>query len=155
MVTSRSTSKIACPRITVLSGNKQKRKIECKTLEIKYKAIQAVAAGKKKGKVAAEFGVRANTLSTWLKNQKKITANYESSAFGPENKRMRAATYANLEKALDEWLREAHSKNLSLSWPIIQSKAKDFAKKLGYSHFSASNGWLYRFKKRHGIRLAY
>ncbi|KAJ8961705.1 hypothetical protein NQ318_021305 [Aromia moschata] len=37
--------------------------------------------------------------------------------------------------------------------PVLQAKAKQFHASLNVdSNFSASNGWLARFKKRHGIR---
>ena len=35
--------------------------------------------------------------------------------------------------------------------PLIKIKAKDFAEKVGETDFTASNGWLNRFRKRHGI----
>ena len=75
-------------------GDKEarKRKFDCKPLEIKYKAIKAVEAGKKnKIEIAAEFGVKPNTLSTWLKHKEFIKANYKSSTYAPGTKKMRAA----------------------------------------------------------------
>ena len=41
-------------------------------------------------------------------------------------------------------------KRQPLSGPIIQEKAREIAGKLN-TGFSASNGWLDRFKQRHGI----
>lgn len=38
-----------------------------------------------------------------------------------------------------------------MSGPLIRSKAMDIAQQLEYKHFSASSGWLERFKNRHNI----
>ena len=91
------------------TGDKEakKWKLDCKPLEIKYKAIKSVEAEKKKMiEIAAEFGVKPNTLSTWLK-QESIKANYESYTFAAGTKKMRAADYGDVEKALDMWFHEA------------------------------------------------
>ena len=42
-----------------------KRKLDVRTIQEKYTAIQAVAQGKKKCQVAKDLGIPANTLSTW------------------------------------------------------------------------------------------
>ncbi|KAJ8962242.1 hypothetical protein NQ318_018214 [Aromia moschata] len=51
-------------------------------------------------------------------------------------------------------VRREHSANLTdLTGPVLQAKAKQFHASLNVdSNFSASNGWLARFKKRHGMR---
>ena len=47
-----------------------KWKLACKTLETKYLTIQAVEAGvKRKAQITKEFGIPANTLSTWLRKE--------------------------------------------------------------------------------------
>ena len=40
---------------------------------------------------------------------------------------------------------------MSLSGTLIKIKAKDFAEKVGETEFTASNGWLNHFRKRHRI----
>ena len=82
------------------SENKEakKRKLDCKPLEVKYKAIEAVESGKKNMiEIATEFSVKPNTLSTWLKQKESIKANYDSSTFAPGTKKMRAADYGDVE----------------------------------------------------------
>lgn len=41
-----------------------------------------------------------------------------------------------------------------VSGRMIQEKALMYAKELGYSSFSGSNGWLDRWQKRHNVRIA-
>ncbi|GBN32296.1 Tigger transposable element-derived protein 6 [Araneus ventricosus] len=42
-------------------------------------------------------------------------------------------------------------KNVPISGPFIIEKALQFAKALGYDEFRGSNGWIEKFKRRHGI----
>ena len=57
----------------------------------------------------------------------------------------------DLDKAVLSWFNEMRAQNIPISGPMICHKAIDFAKKLGLENFKASNGWLQRFKHRHGI----
>lgn len=59
-----------------------------------------------------------------------------------------------LEEALWLWFTNARASNktIKLSDDMIISKAKDLGQKLKIDSFSYSNGWLERFKKRHGIK---
>ncbi|GBM86583.1 hypothetical protein AVEN_165885-1 [Araneus ventricosus] len=42
-------------------------------------------------------------------------------------------------------------KNVPISGPFIIEKGLKFAKALKYDEFQGSNGWLEKFKRRHGI----
>ncbi|XP_042900840.1 tigger transposable element-derived protein 4-like [Parasteatoda tepidariorum] len=64
---------------------------------------------------------------------------------------MRTGGNEEIEVALLRWVREARSQNLPLTGHVLQEKAKVFADALGVTNFASSNGWLTRFKKRHGI----
>nr|XP_006817586.1 PREDICTED: tigger transposable element-derived protein 4-like [Saccoglossus kowalevskii] len=41
--------------------------------------------------------------------------------------------------------------NVPISGPILQAKVEDLGQKMNHVEFKASNGWLERFKSRHGI----
>ncbi|KAK2162986.1 hypothetical protein LSH36_88g06005 [Paralvinella palmiformis] len=56
-----------------------------------------------------------------------------------------------LDSALYSWYVEAQKKYGSLTNDILITKAKELGKKLNITDLSYSNGWLYGFKKRHGI----
>ena len=51
-----------------------KRKLDVKSMDIKYRAVMEVERGlKSKAKIAEEFGVKRNTLSTWIKNNSQLS----------------------------------------------------------------------------------
>lgn len=69
-------------------------------------------------------------------------------------KTLKMSTYAKMEKALYKWFLKLREKNVPISGTMLQEKAKILQKKLDEtSPFTASNGWLNRFKQRYGIRL--
>ncbi|CAH0729636.1 unnamed protein product, partial [Brenthis ino] len=58
-----------------------------------------------------------------------------------------------LEEALYCWFLQKRSTGQPISGPLLCEKALQLNKKIGSDEsFVASNGWLYRFKSRHGIR---
>ena len=64
---------------------------------------------------------------------------------------MKPGQFPKTETSLVAWMHEARAANMSLSGTLLKIKAKHFAEKVGESDFVASNGWLHRFRKRHGI----
>ena len=85
------------------------------TIETKYQAILQVEKGVQKKVVAADLGISASTLSTWLKTKDTTKAAYESGAFGGKTKRMKPGQYPKMETALVAWMHEARGANISLS----------------------------------------
>ena len=67
--------------------------------------------------------------------------------------RGRSCKKSLLESALSMWLNDVQTKNLPVNSDMIIEKAKKFGGELVVVGFSYSNGWLERFKKRHGILL--
>ena len=59
-----------------------------------------------------------------------------------------------LKKKILDWFRKARSKNIPVTEPMLQEKARQIAEALDLSQedFKASNGWLDRFKNRNGIK---
>ena len=76
-----------------------KRKLNTKSIKNKYSALQEVEDGKTKSQVAANYGIRNNTLSTWLKNEDK---NFEATKKRSNWKSqwLRQGTFANLDQAM-------------------------------------------------------
>ncbi|XP_033869613.3 tigger transposable element-derived protein 4 [Acipenser ruthenus] len=127
------------------------RKKKSLSIEEKVDIISAVESGRKKTDVAAEYGIKKNSLSSIIKNKDKILDAYESFRFDPSRKRLRTATYTDLEEALMRWYQISCCLNVPVNGPMLRVKANDFAQKLGYKDFKCSNGWLDRFKSRYGL----
>ena len=124
------------------------------TIQTKYDAILEVEKGiKSKSQIAGEIGIPPNTLSTWLKKKEDIKKVFESQTYSHSNKRMRTSTYADVDSALDKFMRDARATKTSISGPILKAEAQILANKLGHTDFKASQGWLSRFKNRKGIHF--
>ncbi|KAH7978144.1 hypothetical protein HPB49_004610 [Dermacentor silvarum] len=78
------------------------------------------------------------TKRSILKNKEKIAS------FDADNrKRLRKATYADIEDALLKWFVDARACNIPISGPMMLGKAKNFAFLLDFSDFCPGNGWLH------------
>ncbi|XP_072033466.1 tigger transposable element-derived protein 4-like [Amphiura filiformis] len=120
------------------------------SLQNKLAILDAVdKGGKRKLDIAQEFGLASSTLSTIIKQRDKITAASED--MSPNRKRLRMPRYADMDKALSEWCRKVQGEGVKLNGPLVEAKAKELATELNHTKFACSNGWLSRFKHRHGI----
>ena len=123
-------------------------------LESKFNALQEVdRGGSTKQSIAERYGVKANTLSTWLSNRKAIEEAYANQTFGPKRKRMRLGNFENLDAAMVSWLREVRSRDVRISGDLLASTAVKMAEELGITDFKGSRGWLEGWKTRNGIKL--
>ncbi|XP_064461997.1 tigger transposable element-derived protein 6-like [Ornithodoros turicata] len=116
----------------------------------KVAIVTDLARGEKNSDLARKYGLSRSTISTIAKDKEKFlhaTINADPTT----RKRIRKATYADVEDALLKWFVDARSRNIPISGPLMLSKAKDFAFLLDFPDFSPGNGWLHRFKVRHGI----
>jgi hypothetical protein len=64
---------------------------------------------------------------------------------------LRESKYEEVDDAVLKWFTIARESKISLSGHLIKAQALEFAEKLGYRGFKASEGWLTRFKERHNI----
>ncbi|XP_041372803.1 tigger transposable element-derived protein 4-like [Gigantopelta aegis] len=53
---------------------------------------------------------------------------------------------------MHQWFKQARSKTLPISGPILKEKALEFAEQLGVPDFKASDGWLMSWKIRFNIK---
>lgn len=57
----------------------------------------------------------------------------------------------NIDRLCYEWFSRARSRNIPVSGPLVKAKAREIAEQSGYSNFTASDGWLQKWRKRHNI----
>ena len=108
-------------------------------------------------KLAEEFNCRKTQISTILQNKHEILDMYETNASGEichTRKRIRNSKFGEMNDLLYQWYRKAVSRNIYPDGPLLKEKAKQIADHLGYTDdsFSASNGWLDSWKKRHNVK---
>ncbi|NWS70157.1 TIGD4 protein, partial [Crotophaga sulcirostris] len=123
------------------------------SIEEKVDIISAVESGQKKADIAAQYGIKKNSLCSIMKNKEKVLEAFESLRFDPKRKRLRTALHSDLEEALAGWCRLAQRLRVPVSGAMLRLKAADLAQRLGHRGFRCSNGWLDRFKARHGLAL--
>ncbi|GBL73537.1 Tigger transposable element-derived protein 4 [Araneus ventricosus] len=123
-------------------------KRKCLSIKERKLILHEVDKGVKKKDIVLKFGIPPNSLSTIIKNRDNVQ-NYDSSNFS--SKRLKTCVYENVDDAVLKWICTMRDKNVPISGPFISEKALQFAKALVYDEFRRSNGWLEKFKRRHGI----
>jgi hypothetical protein len=61
------------------------------------------------------------------------------------------STFVELERVLFTWYQKARASNFPIDGTTLREKAKIIATQLNIDNFSVSNGWVCRFKDRHGL----
>ncbi|XP_076681500.1 cag isoform X2 [Andrena cerasifolii] len=135
-----------------------KRKKVTVTMEKKLEALFRIDKGEQLKCVASDLGVGASTVSDWKKNRKEIEefcAKMVSRDCLGNRGTIKKAKNVTLDDALYVWYIQERENSVPVSGPILREKALSLNKKLGGDPtFTASVGWLGRWKARHGIRLA-
>jgi hypothetical protein len=63
----------------------------------------------------------------------------------------RESTFAELESVPFTWYQQARASNIPVDGTILREKAKMITAQLNTENVTASNGWIARFKDRHGL----
>ncbi len=126
-----------------------KRSVSNKTLKEKYEALKALEKGASNKSVAEKYNIPKNTLSTWVKNKRKIFDHFQSG--NPKRKKARGANHENVDKAMFQWFLSVKSQNIPVGGSVFKDKAKYYAQEAGLQDFQASDGWLRRWKDRFSV----
>ncbi|XP_037529357.1 tigger transposable element-derived protein 6-like [Rhipicephalus sanguineus] len=132
-------------------GPSNPRKRQALSLETKQSIVKDVASGMKKVSVAQKYGIADTTVSAIWKNREKVQQQLQGDAGSLARKRIRVSKYEDMDAALYKWFCEVRAQNVPVSGPMLQAKARSFATLLGIDGFNPLNGWIQRFKDRHGI----
>ncbi|CAG8507673.1 10705_t:CDS:2 [Scutellospora calospora] len=126
---------------TTLSNQQRKKIIEFKEKHPSISNVDLVDWVKKN----MGLEVHPSTIRRLIKNKDNIGDNLSA-------KRQKTVQYPDLENSLLEWILQ-NQDHIILSDAILIEKAKSFAKllKIPNNSLKFSHGWLYKFKKRHGI----
>ena len=117
----------------------------------RVKVIYLADEGLSARKIADRFDVGKTQIQTIIKNKSDILKAYSEGVPIERKRKMRATGNERVNELTLEWFKRARSKNIPLSGPLLQEKARIFSRELGIENFHASNGWLESFRKRNGI----
>lgn len=138
--------------------SEKKRKQVSVSMELKLDALKRLEKGENVNKIAAELNVGRSTVLGW-KNKKSEIESWCLKRICTESikerKTMKCAEYEKVSEALYQWFRVQRDRGTPISGPILQEKALKFYEELkeeGESGFTASNGWLDRWKQRYGVK---
>ncbi|CAI6377575.1 unnamed protein product [Macrosiphum euphorbiae] len=126
-------------------------KNKCLTLNEKIKLIESSEKDKLTVKQICElFKCGKSQVYNILKQKNEIKEQWMNG-----NGRMKRKPKSNANEEINnltwEWFVSARAKNIPISGPIIQTKARQIAEQMSVTEFKASNGWLESFKNQHNI----
>ena len=142
-----------CTSVMATKGIKRKRIVL--DIPTKLRILDRLENGEKAVDIASEFGVGKSTVSDIKAAKNKLRefmANSETDNVGRHT--MKPCADESLDKALYTWFIQERNRGTPLSGPILKEKALWFHKQLHPEDhsFTASEGWLNRWKNRHGVR---
>ncbi|KAJ8956108.1 hypothetical protein NQ318_016562 [Aromia moschata] len=138
----------------VLFTTKESRSCYKKKLQV----MEYFKNGMKNKDLSEKYKVHHSAISKIINNKDKILQHKQIMEKYGANKNVRRYSSVHdrlFEKCTFLWFCQKKALGEPVTGPILQAKAKQFYASLNVdSNFSASNGWLVRFKKRHGLHLA-
>lgn len=103
-------------------------------------------------KLASHMGLSVSTLDMIVKNCEVTERSYtQCGSYSKQQKSLKNLPMAKLEAALAARSKQLHEGNASTDGTQLKKKALHTAVPLGTAKFSASNGRIDRFKRRHNI----
>ncbi len=97
--------------------------------------------------LAKKFDISKSQVCKILKKKDKWLSIDISNKEFKDQKQDRDAKYPEIESALYLWMQQALASNLIITGDVLKSKALNFATRLQITSFTASDGWLTKFKK--------
>ncbi|XP_063152246.1 zinc finger protein 397-like isoform X2 [Candoia aspera] len=136
----------------------EKRKRVNLSVKQKLELIEKLESGSSVARVCEEYGVKKQTVSDIRKAKEKLKkfvlmCDVDSTSNTAEigaRKHMKMSQEASLEEAVLKWYVEQRSGGAKVRRVDLKSAANAIAADMKLS-FKASDGWIWRFYKRHGI----
>lgn len=125
----------------------------------KLELIRKIDGGKSVAQMCVEYGVKKQTISDIRRAKEKLQSyavkysvshtNKGGSSSG--RKHMKVSQLVDLDTAVYKWYIQQRSVAVCVRGVEIASSAAKLAAHMGITDFKASDGWLWRFRRRHGI----
>ncbi|XP_045464221.1 jerky protein homolog-like [Harmonia axyridis] len=138
------------------TGVNQKRKRNVLTIEQKMEILKRFEKNTSVAVLATTYNIGKQTVRDIIKKKAELqsfVAKADSAKAISDRKSLKGSTFRELDDAMTRWFLQKRSEGVPISGHMCARQAEMFHKELKIEgNFSASSGWLYRFKKRHGIR---
>lgn len=128
----------------------------CLTLHEKSLVIEELNNGQGVTYLAKKYGVAKSTICKIKQKKNMISEAVRDTNIRPGKRRtLKSSEFPKMEKQLYDWFLSQREKNGIVSGEIIKQEAKQIHSQIKENdkQFTASEGWLQRFKKRFGIRF--
>ena len=99
--------------------------------------------------VAEKYNVSQSAILQIWRAREKITDDHHNN-INPSRKRFRESSQKDVEDVLLRWFKQAKTRGMPISGPMLQQKAKDLAQSMGIS-FDPSLSWVQRWREHQGI----
>lgn len=136
-------------------SNKMARPVKhVKTLQEKLRIIEEVERNptEKKVHIAKRLGLPVSSLNTIIEKKQEIREQVKKCGTSAKKRKTRKeAKYSCMEAALFSWYQQARASRIPVDGNILREKARSIAARMCIKNFVASNGWISRFKERHGL----
>ncbi|XP_060520493.1 tigger transposable element-derived protein 6-like [Cylas formicarius] len=97
------------------------------------------------------FNVGNTQAAEKAKNKEDIIGKWQSGTNRYQKKDFLKTESFAKDKRCFKWFVKARNQNIPISGSLVKMKAKEIATTLGYNNFSASDGWLQKWRKRHSV----
>ncbi|XP_076298804.1 PHD finger protein 5a isoform X1 [Lasioglossum baleicum] len=123
------------------------------TVDKRVELVKKLEEGSSVDSLAIEYGISRRTVRRY--KQQAVSLKQFNSSVCVQTKRRRKPSFEKMEIRLYEWVLERTAAGVRLTNALIREKAKALIEELGTSsNFTASQGWISRFKARYKIRLS-
>ncbi|XP_041366784.1 major centromere autoantigen B-like [Gigantopelta aegis] len=118
----------------------KRRRVEL-SLDDKLKIIKSFESVPKPTfrSLSEKFSIGKSTVGDIIKKREVYKAEFEKNISGNKRRFNNACKFDKLNELVWQWFCQARAKNISISGPIIQEKASEFAKELAVADFKGSN----------------
>lgn len=142
--------------VSVDDGKRVKRKRVVLSISDKLDILTMLDKSISYSVICEKYGIGRSTVGDVKKNRDKLTkfrSDMVSMGMSRDAKVMKLGDDQRLDQAVYIWFKQKRMEGVPISGPMLCEKALELNKCLnGESKFSASEGWKWRFCKRHGIR---
>ncbi|XP_054725301.1 jerky protein homolog-like [Anastrepha obliqua] len=136
-----------------------KRKRIVVSMDTRLKVLRRIDNGESVAKICAEFNVGKSTVNDWRRDRRSIEE-FCSKMESDRNLGSRCTRIKPICEVVDEalwiWFLQERRRGTPIGGPILKEKALAIHQKINIGgDFVASDDWLNRWKKRHGINFAH